>query len=1052
MSEGTIDTRQPWLGLDSFTEATCAFFHGREEEIAELARRVQRKPLTVLFGQSGLGKTSILRAGLVPKLRPEGYCPVYVRIDYAPGTPAPAEQIKQAIFRETRASGSWSQSGVAVEGESLWEFLHHRDDLLRDAAGRTLTPLLIFDQFEEIFTLAQSDDFGRARAEQFVEELADLAENRPPKALEARLDADDSIAERFDFARCDYRILIALREDYLAHLEALKGVMPSITQNRMRLARMTGQQALDAVLKPGGALVSQEVGEAIVRFVAGGAELRNAEVEPSLLSLICRELNAARIAQGRNEISADLLAGSHATILAEFYQRALADQPAGVHRWIEEELLTEGGFRENVAQERVQKAFADAGAAPDALAKLVDRRLLRVEERLDVRRVELTHDVLCGVVRASRDNRHEREAREEAEKALAAQRERDVATRASLHRARKVAAGAAVLAGVAVAAAGFGIWGMRHAQQTQEMAEAARSESERLVVYLLDDFYRELEPVGRLDLVGDLARRAIGYYEGLPAELQTADTARNKALAQVRLGAVYRRQSKIEEARGVLDAAVPTLERQFGQGDRSEPTVIGLAQGLMVQARVADSSGRDAQAIATSERAFAVLKPQAEAEGASPMLRRAFANVAWQHGFTQMRSGQEEASIDSFETALTYLRGIDDLSLKDIDVATQFAEASAWLSEAFGKLNRPDAARIAGLEGREVATRILAVMPTHQVALRARALLAGSLADVSSAEMRHADQLALALEAARDWRTSTMIDPTNAISWHNLAASRMNAHSALSDMGRLREAQAVLRDSRDVEPIASQRGLSSTVMFNTYARLAFLAGELDDPAGARQYYKEAQRHAQVQLKLVGDDAFGRNALLAEIANSNFEIAWSIGDEVLMKELFTGQRERLEGLEATTEGAQRFKADQLARMHFDLGRAALQHGDPKAASEALHAAVEQRSKLPNRTLNDQQITATHAVFLAAALAGSGRATAARDVIGPALPFLRETERRNVDDAGVRLLLAQALYAAALANPEDAKALLAESREIFAALPAELRHARSTRWWGERIASR
>jgi hypothetical protein len=112
---------------------------------------VQRKLLTILFGQSGLGKTSILRAGIVPRLRPEGYCPVYVRIDYSPESPPPSEQIKQAIFRETQASGEWTQSGVATSGESLWEFLHHRDDVLRDASGKTLIPLLIFDQFEEIF-------------------------------------------------------------------------------------------------------------------------------------------------------------------------------------------------------------------------------------------------------------------------------------------------------------------------------------------------------------------------------------------------------------------------------------------------------------------------------------------------------------------------------------------------------------------------------------------------------------------------------------------------------------------------------------------------------------------------------------------------------------------------------------------------------------------------------------------------------------------------------------------------------------------------------------
>jgi hypothetical protein len=221
---------------------------------------------------------------------------------------------------------------VAASGESLWEFLHHRDDVLRDASGRTLIPLLIFDQFEEIFTLAQSDDFGRQRAARFLEDLADLVENRAPKALEARIEHDDAAAEKFDFARADYRILIALREDYLAHLEGLKGLMPSITQNRMRLARMTGAQALQAVMKPGGRLVSEEVAASIVRFTAGGSELPNAEVEPSLLSLICRELNNARIAQGRTEISADLLAGSRDTILSEFYEHALAGEPPGLRQ------------------------------------------------------------------------------------------------------------------------------------------------------------------------------------------------------------------------------------------------------------------------------------------------------------------------------------------------------------------------------------------------------------------------------------------------------------------------------------------------------------------------------------------------------------------------------------------------------------------------------------------------------------------------------------------------------------------------------------------------
>ena len=432
----TVDARNPWPGLVAFTEETRAYFFGRDDEVAELARRVQRRRLTVLFGKSGLGKTSILRAALAPKLREHGYCPVYVRIDYGRDSPEPAEQIKEAIRRAADVSGHWSRIGVSAAGESLWEFLHHRDDVLRDAAGAALIPLLIFDQFEELFTLAQSDEFGRARAGRFVEELADLVENRPPKAFEARLDEDDSAAERFDFERTDYRVLISLREDYLAPLESLKAAMPSLVQNRLRLGPMRGEQALEAVLRPGQGLVDRDVGVEIVRFVAGGAVLEHAEVEPSLLSLICRELNDTRVAQGREAISLDLLAGSREGILSNFYERSLADQPLAVRRIVEDELLTESGFRENVAEETLQKRLLAAGAPPAALAQLVNRRLLRIEERLDVRRVELTHDVLCGVVKASRDQRHEREAREAAEQRLEEQRRRERSARRALRRAR----------------------------------------------------------------------------------------------------------------------------------------------------------------------------------------------------------------------------------------------------------------------------------------------------------------------------------------------------------------------------------------------------------------------------------------------------------------------------------------------------------------------------------------------------------------------------------------------------------------------------------------
>ena len=65
------------------TRSTSAreYFNGRGGETEDLLRRVVDAPVTVLFGKSGLGKTSLLRAGLFPRLREKHFLPVHVRLD-----------------------------------------------------------------------------------------------------------------------------------------------------------------------------------------------------------------------------------------------------------------------------------------------------------------------------------------------------------------------------------------------------------------------------------------------------------------------------------------------------------------------------------------------------------------------------------------------------------------------------------------------------------------------------------------------------------------------------------------------------------------------------------------------------------------------------------------------------------------------------------------------------------------------------------------------------------------------------------------------------------
>ena len=96
----SLDRDNPWPGLAPFDERDRAFFHGRKAEADELLRLVKREPLTVLFGRSGLGKTSLLKAGLFPALRDEDLLPVYVRLDHAEAAPLLGKQ----VLRELRAA------------------------------------------------------------------------------------------------------------------------------------------------------------------------------------------------------------------------------------------------------------------------------------------------------------------------------------------------------------------------------------------------------------------------------------------------------------------------------------------------------------------------------------------------------------------------------------------------------------------------------------------------------------------------------------------------------------------------------------------------------------------------------------------------------------------------------------------------------------------------------------------------------------------------------------------------------------------------------------
>src|SRR5690348_11414649 len=87
-----IDNERPFPGLSSYEEKNKSQFGGRDAEIKELFRLVESNKLTIVFGKSGIGKTSLIKAGVIPELQKNFYFPVYIRIDFS-AEKAPLEQL-----------------------------------------------------------------------------------------------------------------------------------------------------------------------------------------------------------------------------------------------------------------------------------------------------------------------------------------------------------------------------------------------------------------------------------------------------------------------------------------------------------------------------------------------------------------------------------------------------------------------------------------------------------------------------------------------------------------------------------------------------------------------------------------------------------------------------------------------------------------------------------------------------------------------------------------------------------------------------------------------
>ena len=587
----------PYKGLQPYTEQDRTFFFGRDRDQQIVISNLYAAQLTILYGASGVGKSSVLLAGSVPLLKREKNLSVVVFRNWQ--DPKFLTQLKEQTLATVNSNSSKT---IAIDtSRPLDDFLA---ELSRAARGDIF---FVFDQFEEYFLYNPSAS-GTAG---FEAEFARAVNRRDINA----------------------NFLLSMREDSLSKLDRFQGRIPALMNNMLRLEHLDRNAAREAIIRPV---------EEYNRLAANGQP--HITIEPELVRAILDDLQGARpnsdqLGQGalatyspdnsKSPIETPFLqmvltrlwheeraAGSHALRMQTFETLGRASNIARTH--LDTMMAKLDGAERDGAAEILRYLVTPSGtkiaqeaAALTSWTELSKERVEGILNRLtgpDMRILrtmqapgqpvlyEIFHDVLAQAVlnwRRRHVAKQEQEKIRQEEQALRAKEQERLERRREKERTRFMRAALFLVSLVLVmviAVATFAILQMRRARIAEKRADQARAEAEekknkiesiahlnKAQVYLqrkrFDDAVSEYDEAIRLDPLNPAAQASKGYtqiraqqYDAAIATLENLTTKVDSsyALGHYNLALAYwkaqRSDDARKEARTVLNLGIDFCE------------------------------------------------------------------------------------------------------------------------------------------------------------------------------------------------------------------------------------------------------------------------------------------------------------------------------------------------------------------------------------------------------------------------------------------------------------------------------------------------------------
>ena len=516
-----MNTNSRYPGAQPFEKNQDKIFFGRDVEINNLRRKINLVPLTVLYGKSGYGKSSLLNAGLLPLLEKEGEYKS-VRIRFNPWqhekddtTPLVSTQMAMSSLNNTQ-----HLSPIIENDDSLWR--QNKEYFIENEGKKGL--LLVFDQFEELFTYPEEAIL------EFRQQLAEVLYTTSPQRYWDRLeDAYDQKEEHLDKdilnlfqEQANIKVVIAIRSDRLHLLQKMSDYIPLILKNLQELSPLNEKQAKLAITEP--AIIKGDFNSPrftynpdalnkITQFLTDdGAE----EVETTQLQIICHHLEQKIAASGAYEITLEDV-GQLEAIIENYYEGRISliedtKQRYAARRLVEEGLIFEEEERRLSIYEG--QALRSFGMKPETLQLLVNSHLLRAEPSLrGGYTYELSHDTLVAPILKAKKIRIDKEQEKARLKIIRQQEFRSLQERKKRRRAYLIAFIGVALALIATIAA---VLAYKQAQTIEKARKAMAQNAYDFRLILAANYKIQ----GKYDVAIKLLSEASQKEEDLPLEVK----------------------------------------------------------------------------------------------------------------------------------------------------------------------------------------------------------------------------------------------------------------------------------------------------------------------------------------------------------------------------------------------------------------------------------------------------------------------------------------------------------------------------------------------------